>query len=63
MKKKGDLSWALSTKIQRDPREGILKISQEEDVNSLLRDHSLEDITGEDTPTFDKGGGFFHVGA
>jgi hypothetical protein len=53
---KGDLSWALSTKIERDVKNGVLKISQEEDVNSLLREHGLEDLGEEDTPTFDKGG-------
>ena len=43
---KGDVSWALSTKIERDP--------QEEDVNSLLRDHGLEEIGEEETPTYEK---------
>ena len=50
-----DLSWALSTKIERDPIRGLLKITQEEDINALLRDHGMEDIGEEDTPTFDRG--------
>ena len=52
MEAKG-VSWALSTKIERDPVRGILKISQE-DVNSLLRDHGLEEIGEEETPTYEK---------
>jgi hypothetical protein len=51
VEEKGSLSWALSTKIERDPCRGLLKISQEEDVNSLLRDHGWEDIGEESTPT------------
>lgn len=54
---KGDLSWALSTKIQRDPEAGVLKISQEEDVNSLLRDLQMTDGEGEDSPCIDTGQG------
>ena len=54
VEERGDLSWALSTKIERDPVRGILKISQEEDVNSLLRDHGWEQLGEEDTPASDK---------
>src|SRR5436309_2017825 len=53
---KGDLSWALSTKIERDPVRGLVKISQEENVNDILRSHGLGDIGEEDTPHADKGG-------
>jgi hypothetical protein len=54
---KGDhLNWALSTKIERDPKAGVLKISQEEDVNELLRESELEGIGEEDTPAFYIGG-------
>lgn len=31
---RGEVAWALSTKIVRDANKGILKISQEEDINS-----------------------------
>ena len=52
---RGDVSWALSTKIERDPIKGILKISQE-DINSLLREFGLGDVALAQTPMFDKGG-------
>ena len=42
--------------IERDPVRGLVKISQEEDVNELLRTHGLNDIGEEDTPHADKGG-------
>ena len=52
---RGELSWALNTKVERDSVRGILKISQEEYVNELIRTEHFDDIGLEDTPTFDKG--------
>ena len=52
---RGNLSWALSTKVERDAEAGILKISQEEDVNALLRDFGLADIKVAPTPMVEKG--------
>ena len=49
-KRRCKLGTSLSTKIERDPVRGILKMSHEEDVNSLLRDHGLEEI-GEEGDT------------
>ena len=53
---RGDLSWALSTKIERDPERGLIKISQEENINELLRSHGFEEAKVEPTPHADKGG-------
>ena len=52
---RGLISWALSTKIERDPEAGILKISQEEDINYLLRKYDMENCKGEETPMSEKG--------
>ena len=41
---------------ERDPIKGILKISQEEDINSLLREFGLGDVALAQTPMLDKGG-------
>jgi hypothetical protein len=48
---RSELSWALSTKIERDPAAGILKISQEEDIKELIEKYGFKDLKGEDTPT------------
>jgi hypothetical protein len=47
---RGTLNWALDTKIERDPEEGILKISQKPYIESLLKDFSMVNIKGRDTP-------------
>ena len=52
---RGDVAWALSTKIERDAKRGVLKISQEEDINSLLREFGFITIATAPTPMIDKG--------
>jgi len=52
---RGEVAWALSTKIERDANKGILKISQEEDINSLLREFGLGEVAVAPTPMIDKG--------
>jgi hypothetical protein len=47
---KGTLSWALDTKIERDPEVGILKISQRPYIDSLLKEFSMQNANGRDTP-------------
>jgi len=54
VEERGDVAWALSTKIERDAQRGVLKISQEEDVNSLLREFGLQSIAPVPTPMMDK---------
>ena len=53
---KGEVSWALSTKIERDAAAGILKISQHEDISRLIEETGLEAAAGEETPSFYSGG-------
>jgi hypothetical protein len=52
---RGEVKWALSTRIQRDAKRGIVKISQEDDVNSLLEKYDPDSCKTEDTPMCESG--------
>ena len=47
----GEVDWALKTRIHRDKKRGILKISQENFVWEMLTRHGFLNIKGADTPT------------
>jgi hypothetical protein len=47
---RGTLSFALDTKIERDPEKGILKISQRPYIEGLLKEYGLSNTTGRATP-------------
>jgi hypothetical protein len=47
---KGTLSFALDTRIDRDPQAGILRISQEVYTENLVREYGIDKSIGRDTP-------------
>jgi hypothetical protein len=51
---KGTLSFALDTKIERDPEMGVLKISQAPYILSLLKEFGMENSKGRETPAVSK---------
>lgn len=55
IKNEGDISWALKTKIQRDPVAGILKISQTNYVQEIIQRFGFAKISPESTPAYDCG--------
>lgn len=57
---KGEIGWALSTRIERDADKGILKISQKADIEALVRDLGMEDAREEHIPA--SGGRGIHDG-
>ena len=58
---KGPLAFALDMRIQRDPKRGILKLSQRQYIEDLMRDYNItntrtspapvDDLKEEDVPT------------
>jgi hypothetical protein len=51
---KGTLSFALDTRIERDPQAGIIKISQLPYTISLLKEFKMDNSAGRDTPGIQK---------
>ena len=47
---KGELKFALDTKIERDREKGILKISQTAYTENLLREYEMGECKGRETP-------------
>jgi hypothetical protein len=47
---KGTLSFALDTRIDRDPQAGILRISQEVYTENLVKEYGIDKSVGRDTP-------------
>ena len=48
---KGTLSFALDTKIERDAKRGILKISQRAYIENLVEEMGVENSLGRETPS------------
>jgi len=47
---KGEIEYALDTKIECDREKGVLRISQEKYLRSLIKEFNLEEANGKDTP-------------
>src|SRR6185312_2821917 len=47
---RGEIMWALSTKLERDAERGILKISQKADIEAMTRELGLEEAKEEYIP-------------
>ena len=47
---RGEISFALDMKIERDVKEGILKISQTAYTMSLLKEYNMLDTKPRETP-------------
>src|SRR5688572_17129338 len=47
---KGEISYALDTCLEVDRERGILRISQEKYINSVIKEFHLEASTGKETP-------------
>jgi hypothetical protein len=47
---RGSLSFALDTKVERDPRKGLLKLSQRAYTEGLLKEYGVDNATPSRTP-------------
>ena len=47
---KGEIKYALDTCVETDRERGILRISQESYINTVIKEFSLEETKGKDTP-------------
>jgi len=46
----GDLKWFLGGKVEQDRKKGIVRISEEEYCNDVLKRFQMSDCTPVDTP-------------
>ena len=47
---KGEITYALDTCIEANRKTGILRISQEKYIKSVIHDFNLDNVEGKDTP-------------
>jgi hypothetical protein len=51
---RGSLSFALDTKVERDPRKGLLKLSQRAYTEGLLKEYGVDNATPSRTPCWER---------